>query len=45
MTQHLYECSWCHKYGVAHYVLQDGVLVLICTGCFVMWKKSGDKES
>lgn len=34
MGQHLYECERCHKYGIAHYILEAGALVLLCTACF-----------
>lgn len=41
MTQHLYPCERCAKYGVAHYVLvQDATAplgwrnVLVCTACY-----------
>lgn len=45
MSQHLYECVVCHCYGVAHYVLEDGVLRLLCTSCWQAWKKAGGRES
>lgn len=47
MGQHLYQCErpGCGKWGVAHYVLINGVNVLMCTGCWEKWKAEGNVES
>jgi hypothetical protein len=53
MSQHLYECDRCHRYGVAHYILESDDaatrellapvmrLVLLCTGCWKEHKACG----
>lgn len=45
MSQHLYECENCHRYGVAHYILERGVLRLICTGCWHAWRAAGGHDT
>jgi len=39
MSQHLYECQRCRKYGVAHYVLEHGLLLRLCTACAAWWRQ------
>ena len=45
MSQHLYECAVCHRYGVAHYILACGWLRLLCTKCWKDWKAGGGVET
>jgi len=49
MGQHLYPCeSGKHDrevYGLAHYVLRHGRLILLCKECWKEWKASGERET
>ena len=45
MSQHLYECVECHRFGVAHYVLENGILRLLCTGCWKAWRAAGNRDT